>query len=235
MTRVAPIPPAETDLLCEFCGYTLNGLDRGGNCPECGMPIAASVASRREPPLWERRPGTFFATSADVIFQPTKFFSRMTARGDNQRAQSFAVRHWLAVSVLFGIAGAMHSKLFYQLGMIRVVVLALMLFFVSSTTLFLTTWLAMRLTAWEAAYRGIRLPRSVVMRAMFYHAAHYIPVGIAAASTVVGYWLLLQNRLLSIDTLVPYLYVICAEIIVAAAYLFKTYWIGMRNLMYANR
>ena len=26
-----------------------------------------------------------------------------------------------------------------------------------------------------------------------------------------------------------------AEVIIAAAYLFKTYWIGMRNMMYANR
>ena len=32
-----------------------------------------------------------------------------------------------------------------------------------------------------------------------------------------------------------YLYVICAEVILAAVYLFKTYWIGMRNMMYANR
>ena len=33
----------------------------------------------------------------------------------------------------------------------------------------------------------------------------------------------------------PYLYVLGAEVIVAAAYLFHTYWIAMRNMMYANR
>ena len=32
-----------------------------------------------------------------------------------------------------------------------------------------------------------------------------------------------------------YLYVLCGEVIVAAFYLFETYWIAMRNMMYANR
>ncbi len=37
-------PPAESDLLCEFCGYILNGLQATqGNCPECGKPTADSV------------------------------------------------------------------------------------------------------------------------------------------------------------------------------------------------
>jgi len=31
-----------------------------------------------------------------------------------------------------------------------------------------------------------------------------------------------------------YLYVLCGEVILAAGYLFMTYWTGMRNLMYAN-
>ena len=32
-----------------------------------------------------------------------------------------------------------------------------------------------------------------------------------------------------------YLYVLSAEVIAGAFYLFWTYWIGMRNMMYANR
>jgi hypothetical protein len=34
---------------------------------------------------------------------------------------------------------------------------------------------------------------------------------------------------------VIYLYVLCGEVVLGAFYLFKTYWIGMRNIMYANR
>ena len=93
----------------------------------------------------------------------------------------------------------------------------------------------MRLTAWEANYRGIRLPLPVVTRGMYYHAAHYLPVALCAAATVLSFAVLLYNRLIDYQMLTPYLYVICAEVIIAAAYLFKTYWIGMRNMMYANR
>src|SRR5439155_6058558 len=59
MTRVAPAIPAEADLLCEFCGYTLNGLPAESNCPECGMPIASSLGQKRTPPPWgSAGPGT---------------------------------------------------------------------------------------------------------------------------------------------------------------------------------
>jgi hypothetical protein len=238
MTRVAPIPPAETDLLCEFCGYTLNGLDRSGNCPECGMAIAASVASRREPPLWERKPKTFWATTFQVIFHPTAFFGGITARGDVHRAARFGHAHWLLASLLFGVAAATHASVVFPMGSTEwklgrggTVPFAAVSYF----ALWLTTRAAIRLTAFEARYRGIRLPTQVVSRSMHYHAAHYLPVGIAAAATVMIYASLLESRIVDVQTLTPYLYIICAEIIVAAAYLFKTYWIGMRNLMYANR
>src|SRR4051812_49598289 len=57
MTRVAPIVPAESDLLCEACGYTLNGLPEDSNCPECGKPIRESIGSERQVPRWEREGG----------------------------------------------------------------------------------------------------------------------------------------------------------------------------------
>lgn len=55
------------------------------------------------------------------------------------------------------------------------------------------------------------------------------------AATVLGYRLALHWGWLSGTTGMVYLYVLCGEVIVAAAYLFNTYWIAMRNLMYANR
>ena len=98
----------------------------------------------------------------------------------------------------------------------------------------MTTALATRLTAWEAAYRGLRLPRPVVKRALHFHAAHYLPVALLTFLTVWGYRVLI-HRFPSMDPSgTRYAYALCAEVIVAAGYLFSTYWKGMRNLMYAN-
>ncbi len=33
----------DQDIICIGCGYNLHGLDRGGQCPECGMAVAESV------------------------------------------------------------------------------------------------------------------------------------------------------------------------------------------------
>ncbi|MEX0875982.1 MAG: hypothetical protein WD114_00860 [Phycisphaerales bacterium] len=55
-----PRPTAWNDeytLLCERCGYVIEGLDQAGNCPECGKPIAESLPGRRVGTPWQQRPG----------------------------------------------------------------------------------------------------------------------------------------------------------------------------------
>ena len=52
----APIDSAER-LLCESCGYPLDGLDRAGACPECGLAVVESLPERRAGSPWQRRPG----------------------------------------------------------------------------------------------------------------------------------------------------------------------------------
>lgn len=37
----------EGDVACVRCGYNLKGLPRGGNCPECGAPVASSFGRGR--------------------------------------------------------------------------------------------------------------------------------------------------------------------------------------------
>jgi hypothetical protein len=102
--------------------------------------------------------------------------------------------------------------------------------------LVVTIRLAAWLTNWEATYRGYRLPLQVVQRGLDYHAAHYLPVAFVAMLTVVAYRVLAMNYpLRSVDWAMKYLYIVCGEVIVAAGYLFKTYWTGMRNMMYASR
>jgi hypothetical protein len=47
----------EFTLLCEKCGYVIEGLDTDGNCPECGKPIAESLPERRVGTPWQQSPG----------------------------------------------------------------------------------------------------------------------------------------------------------------------------------
>ncbi len=47
----------EYTLLCEKCGYVIEGLDTDGNCPECGKPIAESLPERRVGTPWQQSPG----------------------------------------------------------------------------------------------------------------------------------------------------------------------------------
>jgi hypothetical protein len=99
-----------------------------------------------------------------------------------------------------------------------------------------TQRLAARLTAWEANYRGFRLPHPVVLRALYYHTAHWLPVALLGVITIGGYLLLtILNIVDGQTTGQAYLIVLSSEVIVAAAYLFINYWTAMRNLMYANR
>src|SRR5438046_1791438 len=100
MTHAATMVPAETDLLCEGCGYTLNGLPESGNCPECGKPIIESIGTERVVPQWEHalwpmRRHLFADTTAKIVFHPTNFYRTLATRRDTRPAFWFAQRHWI--------------------------------------------------------------------------------------------------------------------------------------------
>jgi hypothetical protein len=249
MARVAPRVPELTDLLCEACGYVLNGLPDTSRCPECGKLISESVGENRIPPAWESADSKtrgFMRTSFNLIFHPTTFYRNLVVRGSLDSARSFARIHWWIAASLFGLAAATHTFWYWFLlrsqpwwnslstaGMFLGDLLGLTL--LTYFALDGISRLAARLTHWEGTYRGFRLPYNIVLRGIYYHAAHYFPVALLAASTVVGYQLLLFLQVLSPATSDRYLYVLSGQVILSALYLFQTYWIGMRNMMYANR
>ena len=241
-----PTIPAETDVLCEHCGYVLNGLPPGSNCPECGRPAADSDPALRTPTAWEKSAGdkpsaasggAFVTTTAAVLFRPTRFYRTLATRTDTPLSAVFAQIHWAAAALLLGLAAYAHAQWFVfgdpgsPLHPLKWAALSVGAYLF----VLLTTRLAARLTHWEASYRSIRLTLPVVRRGLQYHAVHYLPVAAAAALTVVGYGWLVRHRVIDpVATTPTYLYVLSAEVVIAAIYLFKTYWIAMRNMMYAN-
>src|SRR2546423_5058311 len=109
MVRVAPSVPEESALLCEGCGYVLNGLPGDSRCPECGRPIVESAGEHlRAPPVWEREGGSaagrLLRTTVEVLFRPTRFYRNFTTRQPAGASRSFGRIHLGLASALIGLA-----------------------------------------------------------------------------------------------------------------------------------
>jgi len=80
-TRSTPARRAAEDaLLCEACGYVIDGLPPDGACPECGRSVASSMPEARPGTPWQRgRPGPFAwaATAWAVLRRPGPTFERL--------------------------------------------------------------------------------------------------------------------------------------------------------------
>ena len=239
MSRAASAIPAEGALLCEGCGYILTGLPANSRCPECSQPIFDSHPSRRTLPPWELYEASawsrFWTTSAMVLFHPTRFFRSLATRVESTASTRFVRWHYRLASLLLSLAACLHVHWIRDLSFEpRSLIIWAWLYLLSYLFLRLTIAVAARLTSFEAGYRGHRLPLGVVRRGLDYHAAHYLPVALLAVGTVAGYQILLSADILTGLSATRYIYLLCAEVIVAASYLFATYWKGMRNMLFAN-
>ncbi len=76
----------EYTLLCERCGYAIEGLDQSGNCPECGKPVAESLPERRIGTPWQRKPGvgSLLATWWMTLRHPLRTLDVMRVRTDRR-------------------------------------------------------------------------------------------------------------------------------------------------------
>lgn len=248
MPLVADNLPAETDLLCEQCGYRINGLPDDGNCPECGTPVAESTTgSPRRPPAWEDAQAGSVArrwrlTFLSALLAPSHFFRHLQTRRHDPRSRSFALTHWAASALLLGLATLLHGEWslgHYLLGrpwsagtrlgvFLAAAALALALFIALSR-------LAALFTFWEARYWGYRLPRPVVLRALHYHSVHFVPVSVVAVLTTLGWRVGLSRGWFASDHAEFYLYALCGMVVLSAGYVFAIYVVAMRRMMYANR
>lgn len=236
----AAVVPDETDLLCEGCGYTLNGLPTTSNCPECGKPILESVGSHRHLAEFEAQPSfsSFVRTTRQVILRPSEFYRTLLVRSYGDLAHRFARIHLTFATILFMATVIGHSMFLLEVFSIDrhwLLIIGLVGTPLLVATMLLLTRLATWLSAIEAKYWGMRLPYQVVSRGLAFHTAHYLPVGVFAAAVVWGYRCLLYMQWVDHRSDMRYLYALSAVVLLSAGYLFSTYWRGMRNMMHANR
>src|SRR5271170_2542469 len=106
MARHVAIVPEESSLLCEGCGYVLDGLPAGDRCPECGKPTVESVGPDvRRLAAWEDAGSRglvarFLTTSAQVLFHPDRFYRTTMTRSAPGPIRRFAQVHWAISSAL---------------------------------------------------------------------------------------------------------------------------------------
>jgi hypothetical protein len=75
-------------LLCEGCGYVIEGLPEGGRCPECGRAVRDSVPERRTGSPWQLAPGVhgWVHTAAILGRAPGTFFDRVSVESERSGA-----------------------------------------------------------------------------------------------------------------------------------------------------
>ncbi len=240
--------PPEADLsapVCEFCSYRLTGLTDDDNCPECGQPVRLStVDSGRVFTSIDRGNDGFWATSLQIWLHPKRFFRRLRAHADPaamHETASFSNEHiWLA-ALLGGAAVVGHYILVDPavgpkpgywapfatwVGIMSVPFIAIVSFGMR--------WLVVQLSVVETRWRGMRLSRSVIRRGIDYHTAHITPVCLMVLLIVAAAHVAFEFGWLDYQYIWHYLIMLSSAIVLGAIWLFYTYWLAMRSMMYAN-
>lgn len=169
----------EYTLLCERCGYALEGLDPAGTCPECAKPIAESLPERRTGTPWQRDPSTraWARTALATLLHPNKTLERLHA--DTERASAGLLWCYVLFAslcvpigpVLFGVysfisvavVGGGDFTAMYLAYSVMIIGGGLSAGLFAVPLLWFLTWIETRGLIFFGASRGVRLTRAYAL------------------------------------------------------------------------
>jgi hypothetical protein len=244
-----PKAAARTDeytLLCERCGYVVDGLDTDGVCPECGKPIAESRPRRRTGSAWQRRPGmgALWRTWPAVLAAPNRTLDTLIVGHPHDRrlarlsAVLAAAIPCGAIALALGVEGirTRDTRVLAYLGLAVAAAPAL--------------WLVVRaLIGVETKglrvigrTRGFRVTPAIAATITAHGAVGWVIAGAGVAIAVLGPFTahLINSAAGTVDGPVGRLGalgVVLGLLLTVFGFLFfETFaWLGIRRLKYANR
>ncbi|MEZ6243750.1 MAG: hypothetical protein R3B57_11995 [Phycisphaerales bacterium] len=231
----------EFTLLCERCGYVIEGLEPSGNCPECGKAIAESLPERRVGTAWQRKPSvlSFYDLAMATLLHPLGTLDAMRfSRTSGQLGATYA-----AIAAVGVAAGAFVASVnsfarpFDRVGVVGLVVagvVAIVSWAISVVALMFLTWVETRGLVFFAARRGGRVTPEVARAITAHGSVGWVIAGIGAAVALfpmsrveaAGHGTALDASVWAIGVL----------LVIAGFLFFETFaWLGLRRLKYANR
>ena len=225
MTKLAP-DIDEFTLLCERCGYVVEGLATDGVCPECGTPIAESLPERRVGTPWQqqRSPGSLLRTWWMTLRHPWATLDIM--RFDRRASVGVILRNLLVAFTLSWI-GAMILGLRENTALTDIPAMAVVVFLGCAV---ITAIFAGLITIEAAGLRflgrrhGFRITKSVSTVICWHGSVGWVVVGLAVGMAFAA----LEASELAL---------ILAAVTALAGFLFFEWfaWLGLRRCKYANR
>ncbi|MBY0260968.1 MAG: hypothetical protein K2Q20_01400 [Phycisphaerales bacterium] len=244
------IPGVEA-LLCERCGYVLDGLDDDVACPECGKAIRESMPRRRVGTPWQQRRGfdDWVLTVWLVMRHPRGVWERVQVRSETW----WRVRAFNLVSINCLVAAMVPGALTMVLGppghdqgaAAALVLLGPILFF---PILWGATWMEVRGIRFFGKQRGWRVDKDVAWAVCSHASCAWWVAGVGVYVAMrLHEWLdplidkLLATplgALLPVNPLVPAVWWLGKAAIgfVAGMLVFESIvYFGVRSMRFANR
>ncbi len=249
---IGPMPERpwedEYTLLCERCGYVIEGLETAGACPECGKPIAESLPERRVGTAWQQGPSVanLRATALMTLRDPLATLDTIKFGPSNSKRLSFRYSviagYTLAYGACllvtfhpgFGPLGGWEIQPLWYAGYIMSAIFGAILVLPFAGVFELLTHVERRGLQYFSSRRGGRVSKDVAREICAHGAVGWALGGAGFSGSIVLASLLFVGS--GKPTLMPIGFLLGISFLLAGFLFFEVFaWLGLRRCKFANR